>query len=59
MNTQSRILSVLKTPSLDSSVTGFPAFELSSLELKDGIDFPLPTNLRLGHIAEKIVSELL
>lgn len=59
MNTKSRITSVLKTTSLDTSVTGFPTFNLSQLKLQNELDFELPTNIRLGHIAEKIVSELI
>lgn len=59
MNTKSRIASILKTTTLDSTVTGFPSFELSDLELPTDLDFQLPTNLRLGHLAEKIVSHLI
>lgn len=59
MNAKSRIDSILKTTSLDTSVTGFPTFNLSQLKLQNELDFELPTNIRLGHIAEKIVSELI
>ena len=59
MNTKSRITSLLKTATLDSAVTGFPTFDLSRLELPTVLDFELPTNLRLGHLAEKIVSHLI
>ena len=56
MNTKSRIASILNTKSLDSSTTHIPAFDLSNLILPRDLDFPLPTNLRLGHLAEKVVS---
>jgi hypothetical protein len=59
MNTKSRIASVLKAHSLDFSVTGFETFNLSNLDLEATPDFPLPDNVRLGHLAEKIVSELI
>lgn len=59
MDNKSRILSILNTPSLDPSITGLPSFNLSELVLNDNIDFQLPTNLRLGHVAENVVSELI
>ena len=57
MKTKSRIASILNSNCLDSSITGIPSFELSQLNLPIDLDFQLPTNLRLGHLAEKIVSE--
>ena len=57
MNSKSRITSILKTNCLDSSITGVPTFDLTELHLTNEIDFQLPTNVRLGHLAEKIVSE--
>ncbi|WPR70545.1 DUF1853 family protein [Flavobacterium sp. NG2] len=59
MNTKSRITSILNTESLDSSVTGFPTFDLSHLQIPKELDFQLPTNIRLGHLAERIVSHLI
>ena len=59
MNTKSRITSILKARSLDSSITGLQTFNLSELKLVSDLDFQLPTNIRLGHLAEKIVSELI
>ena len=59
MNTASRITSILKTSNLDYSITGVQPFNLSNLKLKADIEFELPTNLRLGHLAEKLVSELI
>lgn len=59
MNSKSRIASIVQTSSLDTIVTGFPTFHLSSLNLPTVLDFHLPTNLRLGHLAERIVSELI
>jgi len=59
MNTKSRITSILKTNTLDTSVTGLQTFNLSALRLKNEPEFQLPTNIRLGHLAEKVVSGLI
>lgn len=59
MNTKSRIASIIKANSLDHSITGLPMFHLSALHLPTDLDFPLPVNLRLGHLVEKIVAELI
>ena len=59
MNSKSRIASILQAYSLNAAVTGFPTFHLSALKLPTELDFQLPTNLRLGHLAERIVSELI
>jgi len=59
MNTKSRITSILKTSSLETPITGLQTFSLSELDLGSDIDFPLPTNLRLGHLAEVVVSGLI
>lgn len=59
MIAKSRITSILNTNNLDYSVTGFQPFDLSSLALPTHLDFDLPTNLRLGHLAEKIVGKLI
>jgi hypothetical protein len=59
MNTKSRIASILNADSLDSSITGLQTFNLSELILGTDSEFQLPTNLRLGHLAEKVVSELI
>ena len=59
MKTKSRIASILKAKSLDSSITGLQTFNLSELNLTADLEFQLPTNIRLGHLAEKIVSELI
>ena len=58
MNARSRTTSILKANHLDDSITGFPTFNLSKLDLEGDLEFQLPTNLRLGHLAEKVVSEL-
>jgi hypothetical protein len=44
---------------LDASITGLPTFNLSALNVVTELEFQLPTNLRLGHLAEKIVAELI
>jgi hypothetical protein len=59
MKIESRITSILKTNCLDFSITALPTFDLAELILKNPLEFQLPTNLRLGHLAEKIVSELI
>jgi len=59
MKTKSRISSILKTTGLDSSITGLQTFDLSSLKIINDLHFQLPTNLRLGHLVETIVSELI
>ncbi len=59
MNSKSRIASILKTNNLDSPITGLPTFDLAELHLTNEINFQLPTNVKLGHLAEKIVSELI
>ena len=59
MKTKSRIASILKANSLDSSITGLQTFSLSELNLVSDLDFQLPTNLRLGHLAEIVVFELI
>ncbi len=59
LKTKSRISSILETSSLDSSVTGLPTLDLSQLDLIGNLEFSLPTNKRLGHLAEKIVGELI
>ncbi|MGL1887601.1 MAG: DUF1853 family protein [Reichenbachiella sp.] len=59
MNTKSRIASILQAKSLDFSITGVPTFDLSALNFETDPDFELPTNVRLGHLIEKIVSELI
>jgi len=57
MKTSSRITSILKANCLDTHVTGLPTFELSQLHLTHTPIFELPTQLRLGHLAERVVSE--
>lgn len=59
VKTKPRITSILKANSLDSSITGLQAFKLSELNLVSELDFQLPTNLRLGHLAEIVVSGLI
>jgi len=59
MNTKSRIASIAKANSLDFSITGFQRFNLSELQYEGELAFQLPTNIRLGHLAERIVSELI
>jgi len=55
----SRIASILQATSMDFSVTAVPEFDLSKLEIASDLELNVPTNLRLGHLVEKIVAELL
>lgn len=55
MNSNSRIASILNAESIESTVTGFPTFDLTNLQLQKELDFDLPTNIRLGQLSEKIV----
>jgi hypothetical protein len=59
MKTKSRIASIVQATSLDFSITGFQNFDLSKLNIVTDLEFQLPTNVRLGHLVEKIVSELI
>ena len=59
MEIKSRVASILKANSLDFSITGLQTFNLSELNLLSDLDFQLPTNVRLGHLAEVVVSELI
>ncbi|NGY37081.1 DUF1853 family protein [Flavobacterium sp. XN-5] len=59
MKTKSRIASIVKANSLDFSVIGLQSFDLSALNIKIDLDFQLPTNIRLGHLVENIVSEMI
>ena len=59
MKTKPRIDSILKTNNLDLSITGFKPFSLSDLKIATEPDFQIQTNLRLGHLVEKVVSELI
>jgi len=59
MNPNARIKSILNASVLDYSVTGLPSFYLSGLDLPDEFEFKLPVNLRLGHLAEKVVGGLI
>ena len=59
MNEKLRIVSILNAPALASSITGVPHFELSELDVDEPLDFHLPSDLRLGHLVERIVSHLI
>ena len=59
MKAESRINAILQSNHLDFSIIGIPTFELNQLELPKLELFELPTNVRLGHLVEKIVAELI
>lgn len=59
MNSTTRTKSILQSASLDSTLTGFLNFDLRSLDIQKISDFELPTNIRLGHLVEKVVSMLI
>ncbi|MFK7747982.1 MAG: DUF1853 family protein [Kordia sp.] len=55
----SRITSILNATQLDTAITKISTFHLAELEISTLPEFQLPTNRRLGHLIEKIVSELI
>lgn len=59
MNNKVRIASILRTESLDTSVSNLISFHLSDLILDNNLEFELAQNVRLGHLAEKVVSGLI
>lgn len=59
MITKSRIASIADATSLDASITGIQTFHLAQVDVAKYLNFDLPTNLRLGHLAEKVVSGLI
>lgn len=59
MSNFSRISSILNTPNLELDFIGISSFNLLNLNIIEDINFELPTNLRLGHLAEKVVSNLI
>ncbi|MFK8057978.1 MAG: DUF1853 family protein [Saprospiraceae bacterium] len=59
MKSSSRAASILNASSLSVDVTGVPSFLLADLEVDNNLDFLLPTNLRLGHLVERVVAELI
>ena len=59
MKRKSRITSIINANTLDFSITSLPTFNLSELNLNTDLEFDLPTHIRLGHLAERIVSELI
>lgn len=59
MDNKLRIKSILEINSLDFSSFGLQSFNLSKLTISNDLDFILPTNIRLGHLVEKIVSKMI
>ena len=59
MKTKSRITSIVNAHSLNSSIAGIATFSISQLDLSTDLNAKLPSNVRLGHLAEKVVSELI
>jgi hypothetical protein len=59
MKTKSRITSIVNAHNLNSSIAGIPTFSLSQLDLDTDLEVILPANVRLGHVAERVVSELI
>lgn len=57
MNSRSRIKSILEGTHLTSEITNFQSFDLLSLKIDTNLDFALPNNLRLGHLAENVIAE--
>ena len=59
MKTNSRITSIITASNLDVSISGVETFKLSSLKNTTDLSFQLPTNIRLGHLVERIVAQLI
>ncbi|MEM6719613.1 MAG: DUF1853 family protein [Bacteroidota bacterium] len=59
VNNDARITSILKATHLDTALTGIPTFYLSELQITTLPEVELPQNRRLGHLVERIVSELI
>ncbi len=59
MKASERIRSILHAKYLEKSITGITEFNLASLILPSLPNISIPTNLRLGHMVEVIVSELI
>ena len=59
MSNKKRIDSIQRSAVLDSRITRLPTFDLSELILEKDVEVILPTNLRLGHLAERAVSGLI
>jgi hypothetical protein len=56
---QERVRSIAAAEALPEAITGVQTFKLTSLELTENKQLELPTNLRLGHLAERVVSHLI
>ncbi len=56
---QHRIQSVLEAKTLAVDIENVGDFQLNCLQFDTSLKFELPTNLRLGHIIEKIVSHFI
>lgn len=54
-----RIHSILRTENLVQLIPAVDDFRLALLDVPEDISFDLPTNLRLGHLVEKVVSQLI
>ncbi len=59
MNTKVRIASILESKTLSEKITGFRAFSLKCLRWDNCLDVQLQPHMRLGHMVERIVGELL
>jgi hypothetical protein len=59
MKNKARIESILNASCLDLSIAGITTFELSELNVSSNLELVIPTNLRLGHMVEKIVAEII
>jgi len=55
----SRIISIITASNLDVSIPGVETFKLSSLKNTTDLNFQLPTNIRLGHLVERIVAQMI
>lgn len=59
MNSKARIASILQASHLGEAITGIPTFDLATVGAVADTVADLPDNLRLGHLVERVVSQLL
>jgi hypothetical protein len=59
MKSSSRVFSILYSTFIDSPFSDIQTFDLSKLDVPDHLNIEMPKNLRLGHLAEKVVAGLI
>jgi hypothetical protein len=59
MDIRERLAAVLAGINIEEDVTGVDPFSLGDLDIASDLDLSLPTNLRLGHLVERVVGALI